>query len=98
MKSPQNVESVYSGYGIGFDTLFKMLWLGDSWGKNLFIFAVAMSSSVHVDLKKKIYWRPNTRSRWYCNITETKYPINFTKSVKRFVFTMEATVSDLLMH
>ena len=53
MKSPQNVESVYSGYGIGFDTLLKMLWLGDSWAKNLFIFAIAMSSSVHFDHKKR---------------------------------------------
>ena len=42
----------HSGYGIGFDR--KLLFsLGDGFGRICIIFGVDMSSSVHVDNKKK---------------------------------------------
>ena len=39
----------YSGYGIGFDRK------GGGFGQNVLIFGADMSSSVHVDNKKKTY-------------------------------------------
>ena len=43
----------YSGYGIGFDTKGIFLFPISGLGKDVIIFAVYMSSSVHVDNKKK---------------------------------------------
>ena len=42
----------YSGYGIGFDRKGKFS-LGNEFGRNCIIFGVDMSSSVHIDNKKK---------------------------------------------
>ena len=43
----------YSGYGIGFDRKSSFLLPGGGIGQNVIIFGVDMSSSVHVDNKKK---------------------------------------------
>ena len=45
-------EYKYSGSGIGFDRKVKFL-IGNGFGRNGTIFGVDMSSSVHVDNKKK---------------------------------------------
>ena len=73
-------------------------------GKNVIIFGADMSSSVHVDNKNKdilIFGEGPTQGLDNTTLTaEAKYPINFTKSGKRFVLVytiMEATVSYLLM-
>ena len=42
----------YSGYGIGFDGKGKFS-VGNEFGRNCIIFGVDMSSSVHIDNKKK---------------------------------------------
>ena len=42
----------YSGYGIGFDRQ-RTYSVGHGFGRNYIIFGVDMSSSVHVDNKKK---------------------------------------------
>ena len=42
----------YSGYGIGFDRKEKFS-VSNGFGRNCIIFGVGMSSSVHVDNKKK---------------------------------------------
>ena len=42
----------YSGYGIRFDRKEKFS-VGNGFGRNCIIFGVDMSSSVHVDYKKK---------------------------------------------
>ena len=44
---------VYTGYGTGFDSSSKVSLPDDSVGKNVIIFGVDMSSSVHIDNKKK---------------------------------------------
>ena len=59
-----------------------------------------MSSSVHIDSKNKddlIIVEGPTQGLGDTTLTaKAKYPINFTQSRKRFVYTiMEATVSDL---
>ena len=43
----------YSGYGIGFDRRGSFSFPGGGFGQNVIIFGVDMSSSVHVDNKKK---------------------------------------------
>ena len=43
---------MYPGYGIGFDTKTSFSFPNDGFGKNVIIFGVDMSSSVHVDNKK----------------------------------------------
>ena len=44
----------YSGYGIGFDGK-GFYSIGDEIGRNVIIFGVEMSSSSHIDNKKKIF-------------------------------------------
>ena len=43
----------YSSYGIGFDKKSSFSFPGGGFGQNVIIFRVDMSSSVHVDNKKK---------------------------------------------
>ena len=43
----------YSGYGIGFDRRSAFSFPGGGFGQNLLIFGVDMSSSAHIDNKKK---------------------------------------------
>ena len=43
----------YSGYGIGFDRKSSFSFSNGGFGQNVIIFGVDMSSSVHVDKKKK---------------------------------------------
>ena len=45
----------YSGYGIGFDRRGSFSFPGGGFGQNILIFGVDMSSSVHIDNKKKTY-------------------------------------------
>ena len=46
-------KNIYSGYGIGFDSRSEFSLPDRSVDKNVIIFEVAMSSSVHTDNKKK---------------------------------------------
>ena len=43
----------YSGYGIGFDRRSSFSFPGVGFGQNVLIFGVDMSSSSHIDNKKK---------------------------------------------
>ena len=45
----------YSGYGIGFDRRGSFSFPGGTFGSNAIIFAVDMSSFVHVDNKKRTF-------------------------------------------
>ena len=45
----------YSGYGIGFDRKGSFSFPGDGCGQNVIIFRADMSSSIHIDNKKKTY-------------------------------------------
>ena len=61
----------YSGFGIGFDRRSSFSFPGTEFGQNLLIFRVDMSSSAHIDNKKKdkivLGKRTNTRVRAYIN-------------------------------
>ena len=43
----------YSGYGIGFDRRSAFSFPGGGFGQNVLVFGVDMSSSAHIDYKKK---------------------------------------------
>ena len=45
----------YSGYGIGFDRKSSYSFPGGRYGQNVLIIGADMSSSAHIDNKKKIY-------------------------------------------
>ena len=45
----------YSGYGIGFDIRASFSFPGGGFGQNVLIFGADMSSSPHIDNKKKTY-------------------------------------------
>ena len=45
----------YSGYGIGFDRRSSFSFPGGGFGQNVLIFRADMSSSAHIDNKKKTY-------------------------------------------
>ena len=60
----------YSGYGIGFDRRSSFSFPGGGFGQNVLIFGADMSSSVHIDNKKKdisSWKRTKTRIRTYFN-------------------------------
>ena len=61
----------YSDYGTGFDRRSSYSFPSGEFGQNIIIFEVDMSSSVHIDNKKKRYinsWkRTNSRIRIYFN-------------------------------
>ena len=45
----------YSGYGFGFDRRWSFSFPNGGFGRNILIFGVDMSSSAHIDNKKKTY-------------------------------------------
>ena len=61
----------YSGYGIGFDRRSAFSFPGGGFGQNVLVFGVDMSSSAHIDNKKKdllvLAKETNTRIRTYFN-------------------------------
>ena len=60
----------YSGYGIEFDRRSSFSFPGGGFGQNIIIFGVDMSSSIHIDNKKRhinTRNRSNTRTRAYFN-------------------------------
>ena len=75
----------YSGYGIGFDRSF--LFPSDGFGENVFIFGDAMSSSAHIDNKKKdilVLGIGPTQGLEHTLTAEKMYSINFTVTKKKF--------------
>ena len=66
----------YSGYGIGFDRKSSFSFPSGGFGQNVIIFGVDMSSSAHVDNKKKDINSPertNTRIRTYTNFRKNVF-------------------------
>ena len=66
----------YSGYGIGFDRRSSFSFTGGGFGQNLLIFGADMSTSIHIDNKKRhisTWKRTNTRIRAYFNCRKNKF-------------------------
>ena len=81
----------YSGYGIGFDKRSSFSFPGGGFGQNVIIFGVDMSSSVHVDNKKKdilILGKGPTQGLEHTLIAEKMYSINFTVTKMKFCLSL----------
>ena len=81
----------YSGYGIGFDRKSSFSFPGGGFGQNLIIFGADISSSVHVDYKKKdilIIGKGPTQGLQHTLTAEKMYSINFTVTRKRFCLSL----------
>ena len=81
----------YSGYGIGFDRHGSFSFPGIGLGRNVRIFGVDMSSSVHVDNKKKdiLILREGPTQGLEHTLTAGKmYSINFTGHNKNFCLSL----------
>ena len=77
----------YFGYGIGFDRRSSCSFPGGGFGQNVLIFGVDMSSSAHIDNKKKdilIRGKGPTQGLEHTLTAEKVYSINFTAK-KNFV-------------
>ena len=93
----------YSGYGIGFDRKSSFSFPNGVFGQNVIIFGVDMSSSIHVEKKKKdilILGKGPTQGLEHTLTAEKIYSINFTVTKSNFVhacITMEQIATCLLM-
>ena len=71
----------YSAYGIGFDRRSSFSFPGGGFGQNVLIFGVDMSSSAHIDNKKKdilVLEKGPTQGLEHTLTAEKMYSINFT--------------------
>ena len=79
----------YSGYGTGFDRRSTFSFPSGGFGQNVIIFGVDMSSSAHIDNKKKdilvLGKRPSEGLQHTLN-AEKMYSINFTVTRKKILF------------
>ena len=76
----------YSGYGIGFD-IKGFYSIGNEIGKNVIIFGVDMSSSQHIDNKKKfilVLGKGPTQELEHALTAEKLYSMNLTKNPQDF--------------
>ena len=81
----------YSGYGIGFDRRSSFSFPGGGFGQNVLIFGVDMSSSAHIDNKKKdilVLRKGPTQGLEHMLTAEKMYSINFTEKNKKFCLSL----------
>ena len=81
----------YSGYGIGFDRKESFSFPSGGYGQNVIIFGVDMSSSIHIDNKKKDILklgRGPTQGLESASTAEKMYSINFTEKNKKFCLSL----------
>ena len=81
----------YSGYGIGFDRRSSFSFPGGGFGQNVLIFGADMSSSAHIDNKKKdilVLGIGPTQGLEHTLTAEKMYSINFTEKNKKFCLSL----------
>ena len=84
-KNADFVKYGYSGYEIGFDRISNFSFPGGGFGQHVLIFGVDMSSSSHVNNKKKdilVLGEGPTQRLEHTLTTEKIYAINFTVKKK----------------
>ena len=77
----------YSGYGIKFDRRSSFSFIAGGFGQNVLIFGPEMSSSAHIDNKKKdklVLEKRPTQGLEHTLTVEKMYSINFTVTKKKF--------------
>ena len=95
VKSTKNADPdkySYSGHGIGFDSRLLFSVTNFDWSKNVIIFGVDNSSSVHIDNKKKdvlVLLKGPTQGLDETTITaEAEYSINFSRLQRKFCLSL----------
>ena len=80
----------YSGYGNGFDRKGSFSFPCGGYGQNVIIFGADMSSSLHIDNKKKtlILGRGPTQGLENTLTAEKIYSTNFTEKNKKFCLSL----------
>ena len=81
----------YSGYGIRFDRRSSFSFRSGGFGQNVSIFGADMSSSIHIDNKKKdtlVLGRGPTQGLESTLTPEKMYSINFTVTKKKFCLSL----------
>ena len=81
----------YSGYGIGFDRRSSFSFTGGGFGQNVLIFGADMSTSIHIDNKKKdilVLGRGPTQGLQSTLTAEKMYSINFTVTKNKFCLSL----------
>ena len=81
----------YSGYGIGFDRKSNFSFPSGGFGQNVIIFGVDMSSSAHIDNKKKdilVLGKGPTQGLEHTLTAEKMYSINFTVTKNKFCLSL----------
>ena len=84
----------YTGYGVGFDRRSSFSFPGGGFGKNVLIFGAEMSSSTHIDNKKKdilVLGKGPTQGSEHTLTEEKMYSINFTVTKKKFSLSLHYT-------
>ena len=97
-KNPDPDKYVYNGYGVGFNSRSEFSLADGSMGKNVIIFGVDMSSSVHIDNKKKdilVLDLGPTQALDDTTLTaEAQYSINFSRSNRKFCLSLHKNGSN----
>ena len=81
----------YSGYGIGFDRRLSFSFTGGGFGQNVLIFGADLSTSIHIDNKKKdilVLGRGPTQGLESTLTAEKIYSINFTVTKNKFCLSL----------
>ena len=81
----------YSGYGTGFDRTSSFSFPSGGFGQNVIIFGVDVSSSDHIDNKKKdilILGKGPIQGLEHTLTAEKMYSINFTVTRKKFCLSL----------
>ena len=81
----------YSGYGIAFDRRSSFSFPSGGFGKNVLIFGADMSSSTHIDNKKKVILllgRGPTQGLESTLTAEKMYSFNFTVTKRKFCLSL----------
>ena len=90
----------YSGYGIGFDR-GSVYSVGDGFGRNVIIFGVDMSSSVHVDNKGKdiliLGKGPTQGLGEHYLITEKMYSVNPTHHREKYCLSLHYNGANIYL-
>ena len=90
-KIPDIDKCQYSGYGIGFDRRSNFSFPGGGFGQNVLSFGADMSSSAHIDNKKKdilVLGKGPTQGLEHTLTAEKMYSINFTVTKKKFCLSL----------
>ena len=80
-----------SGYGIGFDRRLSFSFPSGGFGQNILIFGADMSSSAHIDNKKKdilVLGKGPTQGLEQTLTAEKMYSISFTVTKKKFCLSL----------